>query len=248
MKKTKQILLCSLLASSLPASAALTWTGVQDEVSGFDERNWLNNLGNVPGNNTINPSTAIANNANLTGGLIVINSGTGSPGNMSGGFNVGTNNLQIGGGKFVGTNGAFGIGGSGITASISGISTVNVDFLFGSAWTLDGASIIRLRGDGDPLNNATVNFLDTASFLQFDTENFTEFNTDHASKVTYLGNSLVFGADPFLFEPGDNALATAFNGLNGVQITAIPEPTSFALAGLGLAFVTLRRRRRIGAA
>ncbi len=243
----KQILLFSLLASTLPVSAALTWTGLGDGISAFQEANWLDDNGNIPAAGTIDPSTAITA---ATGGLIVINSGIGSPsGYNTGNFNTGTANILIGGGKIFASVGALGLGGTAVlSASISGASTVNVDFLFQKNATLDGASTIRLRGAGNSLNTSTVNFLDTASFLQFDLEDFTEFNTEHASKVTYLGNPLAFGADPFLFEPGDNALATAFNGADGVQITVIPEPSSAALLGLGLTLVALRRQRRIVAA
>lgn len=118
--------------------------------------------------------------------------------------------------------------------------------------TLDGGSTLTLGGNGNPLNNAVVDLLDFDSLLQFSAETIDSFlffaspsgeQGEHFGKITFQGDDLIFGSDPFAFEAGDNALATEFNGGSGVQIQAIPEPAITLLGGLGL--LALVRRRRV---
>lgn len=67
-------------------------------------------------------------------------------------------------------------------------------------------------------------------------------------KDVWIGDSgcvaAVFGADPLVFEAGDNLLITenAASGADNVTVTVVPEPASLALMGLG-GLMLLRRRR-----
>jgi len=249
MKKITLLSLGAIAATTITSQAALTWTGAGDGTSLFQEANFLDDNGVIPAANTINPSTAVTA---ATGGLIDISSGTGSPSNFGGGFTTGVGNaLNVGGGKTLGSSGSSGMNqGSGfanplVAATIVGGSTINVQFAVNYAFSLDGASTLRLRGGGNSLNVSTVNFLDANSVLRFDDETYAAFNSEHASKVTAFGNALVFGTDAFVIEAGDNAVATSILTGAGVEISAVvvPEPSSTALLGLGGLALILRRRK-----
>ena len=108
MKKSR-CLVCSLVLAgfSLPATAALVWTGGGDGVSLFEEANWQENDVTVPEAGEIEPNVAIAAD---TGGAIEITSGTGSPSNFGGNFVIGTgNSFLISSGKVLGSSGASGM-------------------------------------------------------------------------------------------------------------------------------------------
>lgn len=244
----KQLLSIGVLAAAtLTSHAALTWTGAGDGTSLYSEANWLDDNGLVPGADEINAGTAVTA---ATGGIIQIAGGTGGPANFGGNFDLGVgNDLEVGGGKTLATSGS-GIRVDGTSTAnhqlgtISGASTVRATFTLAIDWTLGGASTLRLNGGGSPLNVSTVNILDTNSLLLFEAETYADFANEHASKVTFNGVALVFGAAPFAVEPGDNALATAYNGAAGVQITTVvPEPSAAALLGLGGLALILRRRK-----
>jgi len=142
--------------------------------------------------------------------------------------------------------------GTNATMSLGNGSSVASQFLSGGtntlAVTLDGGSVLILRGAGNPLNGTTVDVLDTDSTIQFLAEVFDAGNgtggfvNEHLGKVTLGGQALVFGSDPFAVEAGDNALATAIQAGNGVEISFVPEPGSIALLSLG--GLLLGRRRR----
>lgn len=237
------VLLPLVLASaSLPATAALTWTGAGDGVSLYQEANWLDDNNTVPAANTINPNITVSA---ATGGAIVISSNTGSPSNYGGTFTFDSSNtLQISGGKILGSNtaGVNAEGGTG-TATIFSGGTAAVQFFSDLATQISTGGTLRLGGGNNPLNNSTVNLADTTAFLQFNNETYADFDAEHASKVLSQGATLNFGSDPFAVEPGDNALASAFNGADGVQIQSIPEPSSSALLGLAGLTLILRRRK-----
>lgn len=100
----------------LSSQAALVWTGAGDGSSLYQEANWFDNNGAVPATNQINPNTDISA---ATGGLIEISSGTGTPGNYNGNFQVGTgNSLTVGGGKLLASPSAATIVGGGVSSTL----------------------------------------------------------------------------------------------------------------------------------
>jgi hypothetical protein len=248
MMKPKSILLATAIAAAVvpAANAALVWTGAGDGADLFQETNWLDDNGAVPAADTINPGAVVTA---ATGGLIQIDSGTGTPGSVGGTFQIGDgNDLLVGGGKTLQTTGGNGLRVDGgysrhQSVSIVNASLVNVQYLVNLGITLNGGATLRLRGGGNPINGgSTVDFQDTASLLLFDNETWSAFESEHINKVTYQGAALVFGSDPYAVEPGDNAVATAYNGTSGVQIQGVPEPSAALLGALGL--LGLLRRRK----
>lgn len=256
MKKIDVIFVGVALIIAGSAGADLIWTGSSDGVSLYQEANFLDHNGLVPPANTINGNTAITAD---TGGLIRIDSGTGTPNNFGGHFDIGLgNDLVVGGGKVLAASGTSGIRVDGANAGVGPLqnmtltgpgTTVRVQFVLEFAVSLDDGALLRLKGGGNAINETTINFTSVASTLQMDAETWTDFNNEHISKVSYHLSPLVFGSDPFAVEPGDNALASAFNGTAGVQINvlpdAIPEPGSMSLLAIAAAGVLLLRARRI---
>ena len=110
---------------------------------------------------------------------------------------------------------------------------VDVQFVLDIDWTLEGDSTLQLRGGGNPLNESTVDFLDTDSQLVFTNETVAAFTNEHLGKVKVNGQPAVIGTN----------IQVVSDGANGSIVTVIPEPSSTALLGLaGLAFI-LRRRK-----
>jgi len=84
------------------------------------------------------------------------------------------------------------------------------------------------------------------------TGNFTSFDAALASanqlgSLTFMGASAIYTtatANPLATPPGTPVnLKTSFAGITLAPVVVIPEPTSFALAGLGLAALLVFRRR-----
>ena len=235
----KQLLSIGALAaaSTLTTQAALLWTGAEDGVSLYQESNWLDDNGAVPGANEINGGTAVTA---ATGGLIQLTSGTGTPAAFGSNFLIGPgNDIEIGGGKNLGSTGISGIQvasaqGTNVLGNLSGASTLNVQFTVDIDWSIDGASAIVLRGGGNPINGAsTINFLDSASTLTFTSETVAAFTAEHLGKIKVNGAAAVIGTN----------INVVSDGGSGSIVTAIPEPSSAALLGLGGLALILRRRK-----
>ena len=248
MKSHAFLLLGAMTLAAAPnAPAALVWTGNGDGVSLFQEANWLDDNGAVPAAGTIDGNTAVTA---ATGGQIEISSGTGTPNNFAGNFDLGIgNDLLVGGGKTLQSNAAQGIrvdytvsNPANSAATVQDNATVYIQFSLDIDWTLSTGATLHFKGGGNPVNRSTIDFADTTALLLFDAETWSAFNTEHKSKTTFQGAPLVFGSDPFTFESGDNALATAYNGTSGVQIQAVPEVSASLLALIGLGAL-LRRKR-----
>lgn len=251
----KHLLLFATLA--LPAHAALVWTGnVSADL--YDETNWIDSTTSLaPPAGTIDPNVVtsssfggiVIDSANFTGAALAPINGSGTGGST---FRLGDNPLTL-------TNTSLGrAGGFGTDASETGTGTITVvnssydlQFFAQADVTVSGNSTITLNGGGGPLAASTIDLLDTLAVLQFNSETIESFlffasptgqQSEHFGKITYNGAALVFGTDPFVVEPGDNVLATEFNGGNGVQLQAVPEPGIALLGGIGV-LALLRRRR-----
>ena len=108
----------------------------------------------------------------------------------------------------------------------------------------------------NPPNNGTLNTVGTIGFNLATSGGFTGFDISGASGVAYLvGNNLTGGlAANTLYQvnlaSGAASVLGSITGAGGsfrdiaVVGAAIPEPTAFVLAMVGLAMVTLRDRRR----
>ncbi len=236
----KQLLSIGVLAaaSTLTSQAALTWTGAGNGTSLYAEDNWLDDNGFLPADDTINGATEVTA---ATGGLIQITGGTGTPASFSPNFYLGTgNSIEVSGGKNLGSSSTYGIQvaaaqGANVNGILSGASTLNVQFTVDIDWTLDGNSIMRLRGGGNPINGgSTINFLDANSTLLFDAETVAEFTSEHLSKILVNGVAA---------EIGTNINVVSDGGSGSIVTAIVPEPSSAALLGLGGLALLLRRRK-----
>lgn len=231
---------CLLAASA--SQAALVWTGAGDGVSLYQEANWLDDNGAVPSSGEIDGNTPVTA---TTGGLIEISSGIGTPNNWGPTFNIGANDLNVGGGKNLTSSATNGLvsADDGLLQSvnISGASTVNVQFLNRLTVSVDEASTLRLRGGGNPINGGSTIFLaDISSSVIFNDEDFAAFESEHLGKFSTLFGPGVLGATPDVFEPGDTLILSTVAG--NTVVNAIPEPSLTLLGSLGLLGI-LRRRR-----
>ncbi|MGJ8725782.1 MAG: hypothetical protein ACSHYB_14575 [Roseibacillus sp.] len=139
----KNLIVIASATAILPAQAALVWTGGGNGVSLYAENNWLEDDNTVPETDEVNGATQIA--LGVSGGLIEINSGSGTPNNAGSAFQfaAGTS-LSVGGGKTLnmtapvsGNNGSI----------ITGWNTAN------QVLTVDTGGTVRTTGD---VRNFTV--------------------------------------------------------------------------------------------
>lgn len=240
MKKTTTLLITTSALLIGSSNAAMTWTAGAGNFG--DEANWEAHGGGAPSPGSITKNSNISTTE--TGGEIIIGNGSAVTLDLAH-LHLGDNTLSVSGSSsLVSAWSSFpeGIRSNSKTASITGASSVYIQFSDTVNWDVSGGSTLQFRGGGTPYNGSTVNLADTASILIFDNETYTAFDTEHASNTTAFGNALIFGADPFAYEPGDNAIATAI-GTSGVSIQAVPEPSSTALLGLGGLALILRRRK-----
>lgn len=238
------LLAFSLFLPMSAAEAGLVWTAAGDGISLFAEANWLDCAGLIPGAGTINPNTAITAN---TGGTVLIDSSAASFPTAVGGANfaLGANALTLDGGQLIFNPSIASPGGitaAGTNTTITNGSSLGTQFLVNQTVTVSGASDVTLYGAGNPLaSGSTINVLDTGSILNFNNQVFA--NIDQ-SELTFQGNALVFGLDPFSIEPGDNAIASSINGGAGASIGFVPEPGSVSFMALALCSGVFYRRKR----
>jgi autotransporter-associated beta strand protein len=197
-------------------------------------------------------------------GPTVVNSGTliiSSTGSLSGGGNttVGTNGILKNNGTIAGTttvNGTLGgNGGSFSTLKINGGASLNWNLSSitgnaGTGWDLLNASNLDLSGLSSS-NRLTINILGTSglgnasSSYTFNLLNvsgsITGFNTND-----FTLNSSLFTMDPSIAGGTWSINTAVVGGVNELQATyVVPEPSTYALFGLGALALIVAYRRKV---
>jgi hypothetical protein len=102
--------------------------------------------------------------------------------------------------------------------------------------TLNDASSVGIRGNGNVFQNGTIDFLDLDSTLVFTGgKNVADVTSEHLSNFTVNGEAAVLGTNINIFTDG---------GFTTVQ--AVPEPQTAALISGLLALTAIMIRRRKG--
>ncbi len=235
-------LVCGAALSVNQAQALITWTGASDN-NFWNAGNWSGGaptLGGLPTTDSL-----LINNASITG--------TGNALVMADGFGITINNSTVG---FTGGFGAQGIvGGTANSVSINN-STVSLQFVgIGFNVSLLNSSALNLFGPNQAIHSSSE--LSSVSLSDGSSVSYLGGNirVDQASRIFRTSTGANFQSD-FLSLPLTDFLLTGLDttpfgvasGGNGVNngsftITAVPEPTSMALVGLGLAGAVIVRRR-----
>jgi hypothetical protein len=190
---------------NLNVDGTLLWTNDGQWYGTGDVSNWLSTAtGTYP---VENPDDGLA--LIYSGGVVITNTGS-----CNGDLFVGDNALVING-----------VANEMVTGSMSGSSTIDITdarlnktFVSDAAVTLHADAVLKLTGGAIPVNGATIDLNSATAILQFNAETFTAFTNEHINKVTSFGVALEFGADPYVEEAGDNAVAADYNAPNGVSI------------------------------
>ncbi len=196
----------------LNVDGALKWTNLGSWNATSTIENWA--LSTASGTS---PAFETPTGAGLQGsysdGVQIVNNGV-----CNGDLFVGDNNMVISNipTQFVNGN----MSGSG-TIDIWRIAPGVKGWIAGGATvTLHAGAKLELTDGNNPLD-ATVDLASWRwdSVLLLKNETWSDFSAEHMSKVTSFGAALDFGTDPYVEEPGDNALAMEYNGGAGIQIT-----------------------------
>jgi hypothetical protein len=189
---------------------ALVWTDAGAFHGTSDVTNWLNTAnGTYP---TEEPDTGLS--LHYTDGVVITNTGS-----CNGDLFVGSNVLVIA--NVVNQMQSGSMGGL-LTIDVTDAS-IRKTYVADASVTLNSGAALELTGGGNPVNGATIDLNASTAALQFQAETWAAFTNEHINKVTSFGAALEFGADPFVAESGDNALASDFNAPNGVEITPVVE-------------------------
>lgn len=195
------------------AKGALSWVGAGDGISLYQEANWLDDNGVQPGANQINPNTAVTA---ATGGLIEISSGTGTPSNFGGTFNVGTgNSLTVSNGRTLRSVGRSDVvgGGAGSTLTVDTGATLSVGDLSGfENYNFDGATadLSSITTSAGTLSSSATSFQTVNSTINGGT-------TGTVESMLVSGN---FGSSGTVFvQFGDLTLQNATGSLTGMNAT-----------------------------
>jgi len=237
--------LVTMAAMVTASNAATVWIGNAnggDGVSFFQEANWDTD-GNTaspyttPAANSINPSTATTSATGVLSitGVTLTNIGAPIFGN---GFGLDLHNATVG---TFGTAGAEGVaGGATSTINLTGVSTFNAQFLNNDLTVNVGSgSTLQLRGTATPLNSSAFVYLAIGGTLTF---------TGGSPSTLNAGNIFNALTSTAYSTSGDISASFTFTGSQAAPtsitaITAIPEPSSAILLGLGTLGLISRRRR-----
>ncbi|MFT5124124.1 MAG: hypothetical protein ACI97B_002759, partial [Verrucomicrobiales bacterium] len=216
-------LLFALGAAS--ADAAFRWDAGGDGVDLFLEANWEDNLtGLDPAAGTFDPNVTVPQSP---GGILIA---FGSPTDFAAHFQVGTNVLVVNNGAVL--SGASGAGirsgavnqnlGPQTTMLIEDDAEVRAAFLLELQVLMYDAAELWLSDGGNPLNNSLIELQTLDAVITFENETYADFLAEHYAKIKLRGAALEFGADPFVVEPGDNAVATDLGGV-GVRLAFLGQ-------------------------
>jgi len=183
----KNILLISVLLSSVSHSATFEWTGNGDGVSFYQEANWQVQGGGAVQGNPITFNVAITddliftgNNPSITTQLVMAAS------------------LQNNGGTLIMANGG---GMSGGSIIISNNGSIQTDWVNNSTISLSQGSL-TLRGGGNPLTNSTIACTGNAWDITFTSETTADAQAEHLSKITINGAPAVINSNCMLTAQG----------------------------------------------
>ena len=228
------------------ARADYVWTAAGDQVSVYQEANWMDtDTGNPP------PAGSIDPNKEVNQALIATFGTPGGSGGASGHLRLGTGSLSVSGdtvwrmapGRGIRVDGS-NAGNNFRPALVTDNAQLFAQFFSKITVSLGGHASISLYGGGNPINNSTIDFLSTTATLNMLAETPTDFVNEHLGKISVFGLPAVIGSDPGVAEMGDNLLIVA-DGANGSVVTAVPEPSILGLMGLaGLALCLRRLSRR----
>lgn len=215
-----------LLAAVTCSHAAIVWVGGTD-TNFYTTSNW-DFSGSTVTAAEFNASSTIADSIvmeNVTG--ISLNGAL----SILDGFSLSLTNSSLTSSGSNGLNGGA-AGGATVNVNLVGTSSLSLQFINNGVFVnVGGSSSLSLRGTGNPINtengNSRIN-LDPGASVIF--ANATEYG-EHRGKIfnTTTGRSLSSGPEDFSPSTGN-------------IITAVPEPSSILLGGLGI-LALLRRRR-----
>ncbi len=206
-------------ATTALTQAAITWTGAVDSD--------LTNDGNWDFSGSGLASVAGIDSGTVADDLVIGNAGT-SPvfGDLTGqptwgttaAFGITLDNATIDNGS---GNDGFGFG----TISLTNGSSLTTFFVDGTL-NVDATSSVNLEGAGDPIPGATaVNLAVGATITLSSVAEYTE----QGSQI--FVNGVNYATDSSILD------------FSGTTATAVPEPSSSALLGLGALALILRRRK-----
>lgn len=226
MNKTTLLSIGFAAASALTSQAAISWTGAIDSAP-FDDGNW-DFSGSTE--SSIVADVAILDNITVTN---VAPPASGSSGGsfaqfkLGEGYSMTITNTSF---DFLGTDGVAGsAGGSQENINLIG-SSLNIQFAsVGIDINVDGTSSLNIRGGGDGINSQTApTRVNLSVGGQLTLPTLAEF-TEQGNEI--FVNGVSYNSD------------TSILSFSGTTATAVPEPASTALLGLGGIALILRRRK-----